>query len=88
MEKFDDVAVFLLKNGEYLIAKYEELDEEPSCYLTECFKIVDDEHLELFPKYSKERDCLLSASEFMTIFEPSSKLIDLYKKYLFDEFLH
>ncbi len=88
MEKFDDVAVFLLKNGDYLVAKYEELDEEPSCYLTECYKVLSDDKLELFPKYSNERDCLLSSTEFMTIFEPDSKLIDLYRKYLSDEILH
>lgn len=78
----NDLAVFLLRDGTYLVAKYEELDEEPSCYLTDCFKIKNDDQLEVFPRYSKERDCLLSSSEFLTIFEPDEKTIELYKKYI------
>jgi hypothetical protein len=75
-----DVAVFLLKNGTYLIAKYEELDEEPSCYLTNCYKIKNEDELEEFPQYSFERDCLLNSSELLTIFEPNEKILELYKK--------
>jgi len=32
--------------------------------------------------YSKEKDCLLSSAEFLTIFEPDEKTIELYKKYI------
>ena len=78
----NDLAVFLLRNETYLVAKYEELDEEPSCYLSDCFKIIDENQLEPFPLYSKDRDCLLSSSEFLTIFEPDEKTIELYKKYI------
>lgn len=88
MEQLNDVAVFLLRSGTYLIAKYEELDEEPSCYLTDCFKIKNEDQLELFPLYCKERDCLLSSSEFLTIFEPDEKTLNLYRKYLLNEILH
>jgi hypothetical protein len=75
-----NVAVFLLRNGTYLIANYEELDEEPSCYLTNCFKIKNEDQLEEFPLYSFERDCLLSSSEFLTIFDPDEKILELYNK--------
>ena len=81
--ELNDVAVFLLKNtGIYLIAKYEQLDEEPSCYLTDCFKIISSNELEKFPLYAKDRDCLLTSSDCLTIFEPDKEMLDLYKKYL------
>lgn len=75
-----DVAIFLLRNGTYLIANYEQLDEEPSCYLTNCYRIKNEDQLEPFPLYSLEKDCLLNSSEFLTIFEPDEKILDLYKK--------
>jgi small nuclear ribonucleoprotein (snRNP)-like protein len=37
-----EIQVLLLKNNKYIIAEVEQLDEEPSCYLKNCFEITNE----------------------------------------------
>jgi len=37
-----EIQVLLLKNNKYIIAEIEQLDEEPSCYLKNCFEITNE----------------------------------------------
>tara|TARA_B100001996_G_scaffold47600_1_gene34170 strand:- start:1377 stop:1637 length:261 start_codon:yes stop_codon:yes gene_type:complete len=75
------IKVVLLKNGglnDYLIGVVEELDEEPSLFIQDCFKIVDDQ-LEVYPKYSGQRDLFLTSESIFTIVDPSATMVELYE---------
>ena len=59
----ENLKVVLLKNGnleDYLIGKVQELDEEPSLFIEDAFRIVNDQ-LEVYPKYSAQRDLFLTS---------------------------
>ena len=75
------IKVVLLKNGglnDYLIGRIEELDEEPSLFIQDCFKIVHDQ-LEVYPKYSGQRDLFLTSESIFTIVDPSATMVELYE---------
>ena len=75
------VKVVLLKNGgleDYLIGVVEELDEEPSLFIQDCFRIVNDQ-LEIYPKYSAQRDLFLTSESIFTIVDPSATMLELYE---------
>ena len=75
------IKVVLLKNGglnDYLIGRIEVLDEEPSLFIQDCFKIVNDQ-LEVYPKYSGQRDLFLTSESIFTIVDPSATMVELYE---------
>lgn len=77
-----DEKVLLLKHGtlnEYLIGRVTELDEEPSILVEGCYKIVDGE-LEIYPKYSSQRDLFLTSDSVFTIVDPSTEILQEYQK--------
>ena len=77
----ENLKIVLLKNGglnDYLIGVVEELDEEPALFIQDCFKIVDD-NLEVYPKYSAQRDLFLTSESIFTIVEPSATMMELYE---------
>ena len=74
------IKVVLLKNGglnDYLIGRIEELDEEPSLFIQDCFKIVNDQ-LEVYPKYSGQRDLFLTSESVLTIVDASEEITKEY----------
>ena len=76
----ENLKIVLLKNGglnDYLIGVVEELDEEPALFIQDCFKIVDD-NLEVYPKYSAQRDMFLTSDVIMSILDPSPEVAKLY----------
>ena len=77
----ENLKVVLLKNGnleDYLIGKVQELDEEPSLFIEDAFRIVNDQ-LEVYPKYSGQRDLFLTSESIFTIVDPSATMVELYE---------
>jgi hypothetical protein len=76
----ESVKVILLKErSEYLIGNLTELDEEPSILIEQCYSIVDDETLTVFPLYTEQRDLFLTFESIFTILDPTPKLLETYK---------
>ena len=61
------------------MGKVTELDEEPSILIEGCVKIEDGK-LEPFPKYSKQRDLVLTSDSVLTIVDPSTEILGEYQK--------
>ena len=61
------------------MGKVTELDEEPSILIEGCMKIVDGK-LEVFPKYSNQRDLFLTSDSVLTIVDPSTEILGEYQK--------
>ena len=77
----ENLKVVLLKNGnleDYLIGKVQELDEEPSLFIEDAFRIVNDQ-LAVSPKYSAQRDLFLTSESIFTIVDPSATMVELYE---------
>jgi len=77
----ENLKVILLKNGgltDYLVAQVTELDEEPSVFLENCYKVVDG-NLEKYPKYSSQRDLFLTSDSIFTIVDPSEDIQQRYQ---------
>ena len=75
------VKVVLLKNGnldDYLIGDVEELDEEPSCFIENCYRIISGE-LRPYPKYADQRDLFLTSESIFTIVDPSPEILKKYE---------
>ncbi|AIX14755.1 hypothetical protein Syn7803C72_143 [Synechococcus phage ACG-2014d] len=75
------VKVVLLKNGnldDYLIGDVEELDEEPSCFIEKCYRIIDG-NLEEYPQYADQRDLFLTSDSIFSIVDPSPEILKKYK---------
>jgi hypothetical protein len=78
----ENLKVILLKNGnpnDYLIGQVQELDEEPSVFIEQCYRIVDGK-LEQYPKYSSQRDLFLTSESIFTIVDPSTEILGEYQK--------
>ena len=78
----ENLKVILLKNGnlnDYLIGQLQELDEEPSVFIEQCYRIVDGK-LEQYPKYSSQRDLFLTSESIFTIVDPSTEILGEYQK--------
>ena len=76
-----DVKIVILKYevDTFFIGKITELDEEPSILVENCYKIVDGK-LELYPKYSAQRDWFLTSDDILTILDVAPDVLDLYAK--------
>ena len=69
-----NLKVIQFTNGTHIIADVEELEEEPSCYLKNCYQITDSELTE-WPQYSSEREALIYADRILTISEPHPDIV-------------
>lgn len=76
-----DVKIVILKYqiDTFFIGRITELDEEPSILVENCYKIVDGK-LELYPKYSAQRDLFLTSDDILTILDVAPDVLDLYAK--------
>jgi hypothetical protein len=73
--------LLILKNSPdfYIIGNVTELDEEPSLLIENCYKVNGDNMLDVFPKYTSQRDLFLTSDMVLTILDPSAELADAYK---------
>ena len=69
-----NLKVIQFTNGTQIIADVEELEEEPSCYLKNCYQILNGE-LEEWPEYTSEREALIYADRILTISEPHPDIV-------------
>ena len=72
--------ILLQQRNEYLLGKVTELDEEPSLLIEKCYEVTGEDTLTPFPKYSSQRDILLTSDNVLSILDPSTKLLEIYNK--------
>ena len=72
-------ALILLKSGIYLIAKAEQLEEEPSCHMDDPYQVKEDGTLEPWPRHSTDTDVLLYSETIATIVEPTNEIKKKYE---------
>ena len=72
--------ILLQQRNEYLLGKVTELDEEPSLLIEKCYEVTGEDTLTPFPKYSSQRDIFLTSDNFLSILDPSTKLLEIYNK--------
>ena len=73
--------IVILKDHSHLMGEVTELDEEPSYLISGC-KMVTDEGMLNYPKYTDQRDIFLTSDVILTIVDPSEETITNYKKAL------
>ena len=73
--------IVILKDHSHLMGEVTELDEEPSYLISGC-KMVTDEGMSNYPKYTDQRDIFLTSDVVLTIVDPSEQTITNYKKAL------
>ena len=64
----------------YLVGKLQELDEEPSILLEDVFAVNPDGHLGAYPLHTDQRYLFLTSEQVFTILDPSTVVVDEYKK--------
>ena len=64
----------------YLLGMVTELDEEPSLLIENCFRVLPEGGLDVYPKFTDQRDLFLTSDMVLTILDPSATLADLYKQ--------
>lgn len=80
-----EIKLILLKNGTYLISQLEEMEMEPSVFLSYPMEVMDDEVLIRYPKHTNQTDLLLYSDMLATIVEPTTGLLAKYIEHLPDE---
>lgn len=77
-----EIQVLLLRNDKYVIAEIEQLDEEPSCYLTNCFEIQEEFFYDSetrTPHIPPENGVLISKKEYEDEFVKDDGTVKLNK---------
>jgi hypothetical protein len=77
-----EVAIVLLKTGEYIIGFVEELAYEPSCHINQPYqldgsytRILDAKTIfKKWPKYTKDENILIESSNILTLLEPEENI--------------
>lgn len=71
-----NLKILQLVDGTHIIADVEQLEEEPSCYLKNCY-LIDEETNTLveWPRYSSEREALIFSDRILTISDPHSDIV-------------
>ena len=70
--------VIELVTGVIVVADVEELDEEPSILIENCYEVVSEQDLKPFPAFTEQRDMFLTSDVIMSILDPSPNLVELY----------
>lgn len=71
-----NLKVLQLVDGTHIIADVEQLEEEPSCYLKNCYLINEETNtLDEWPRYSSEREALIFSDRILTISDPHSDIV-------------
>jgi len=63
----------------YLLGKIQELDEEPSLLIEDCFSITPEGELQAYPLHTDQRYVFLTSDDVMSIMDPSPTIIKQYK---------
>ena len=72
--------IILTNQRTYLVGKLQELDEEPSILLEDVYAIDNDGHLTAYPLHTDQRYLFLTSEQVFTILDPSTVVVDEYKK--------
>ena len=80
-----EIKLILLKNGDYLISQLQEMEMEPSVFLSNPMQIMDDDQLISYPKHTNQKDILLYSDMLATIVEPTTGLLAKYIEQLPNE---
>lgn len=63
----------------YLLGKIQELDEEPSLLIEDCYSITPEAELQEYPLHTAQRYVFLTSDDVMSIMDPSPTIIKQYK---------
>ena len=79
-----NLAVALLKSGEYIIAQFSEMEYEPRVHMFRPYIISGSAKLSFsqFPKYTEEEHILVHSDSVLTMVEPTEALAEAYAKKL------
>ena len=79
-----NLAVALLKSGEYIIAQFEEMEYEPRVHMLRPYTISGTAKLSLsqFPKHTEDEHILIHSDSMLTMVEPTDDLAEAYAKKL------
>lgn len=83
-----EIKLILLKNGTYLVSQLQEMEMEPSVFLSNPMEVVEvmgNVGLISYPKYTSQKDILLYSDMLATIVDPSKSLLAKYLEQLPDE---
>ena len=83
-----EIKLILLKNGTYLISQLQEMEMEPTAFLSNPMEVVEtmgNVGLISYPKHTSQKDILLYSDMLATIVDPSKSLLAKYLEQLPDE---
>ena len=83
-----EIKLILLKNGTYLITQLEEMEMEPSVFLSNPMEVIESiGNVELisYPKHTSQKNVLLYSDMLATIVDPSKSLLAKYLEQLPNE---
>lgn len=83
-----EIKLILLKNGTYLVSQLQEMEMEPSVFLSnpmEVVEIMGNVELISYPKHTTQTNILLYSDMLATIVDPSKSLLAKYLEQLPDE---
>lgn len=77
-----EVAIVLLKTGEYIIGFIEELAYEPSCHINQPYELTGNYVIlqdvktifKKWPKYTNDENILIESSNILTLLEPKNDI--------------
>lgn len=72
--------IILTNQRTYLVGKLQEMDEEPSVLLEDVYAIEPEGTLTAYPLHTDQRYLFLTSDQVFTILDPSTVVIDEYKK--------
>ena len=64
----------------YLLGKVQEMEEEPSILLEDCFQVDRDSELLPYPLHTDQRYVFLNTTDVMSILDPTQVIVKKYKK--------
>jgi len=83
-----EIKLILLKNGTYLITQLEEMQMEPSVFLSNPMEVIEaigNVELISYPKHTSQKNILLYSDMLATIVDPSKSLLAKYLEQLPNE---
>ena len=72
--------IILTNQRTYLLGKLQEMDEEPSLLIEDCYTITPEGELQEFPLHTEQRYLFLTVEQVFTILDPSAVVVDKYKE--------
>ena len=78
----NNLALIILKTGQTLVSRTDELEYEPKVHLLEPYSISGKSKITLtpWPEYTDESHILLRSDDLLTVCEPTQEILESYAK--------